>query len=198
MTSGLAPAIPAICDYRRMGRILGPEASSVALNLDALPRRERYAGVLQSGAPIALYEDEPQEPETPVLRVTRRSVALPLRKFRPLDVLEAEARKCTAELMRLRQGGSVEEVRSATARSTQANWQADMGRSYAGKTTVDWELQCIRVGALAFLSCQGEPFFETFLTHRQGFSISAYAVFRVFQRRFWLSPHPAGVRRGRI
>ena len=62
--------------------------------------------------------------------------------------------------MRLRQGGSVEEVRSATARSTQANWQADMGRSYAGKTTVDWELQCIRVGALAFLSCQGEPFLE--------------------------------------
>jgi hypothetical protein len=146
--------------YRRMGRILGLEASSVALNLDALPRRERYAGVLQSGAPIALYEDEPQEPETPILRVTRRSVALPLRRLRPLDVLEAEARKCTAELMRLRQGGSVEEVRSATARSTQANWQADMGRSYAGKTTVDWELQCIRVGALAFLSCQGEPFLE--------------------------------------
>ena len=79
--------------YRRMGRILGLEASSVALNLDALPRRERYVGVLQSGAPIALYEDEPQEPETPILRVTRRSVALPLRKLRPLDVLEAEAKK---------------------------------------------------------------------------------------------------------
>ncbi len=146
--------------YRRMGRILGLEASSVALNLDTLPRKERYTGVLQSGAPIALYEDEPQEPEIPVLRVARRNVALPLREFRPLDVLEAEAKDRTAELMGLRQNGSVEEVRAATARSTQANWQADMGRSYAGKTTVDWELQCIRVGPLALLSCQGEPFLE--------------------------------------
>jgi hypothetical protein len=146
--------------YRRMGRILGLEASSVALNIDPLPRRERYVGVLQSGAPIALYEDEPQEPEAPVLRMATRAVALPLRKLRPLDVLEAEAKRWREELMRLRQSGSVEQVRAATARSTQANWQADMGRSYEGKVTVDWELQCIRVGSLAFLSCQGEPFLE--------------------------------------
>src|ERR1700730_16781051 len=35
-----------------------------------------------------------------------------------------------------------------------------MGRLYAGQTTVDWELQCIRIGHLALLSCQGEPFLE--------------------------------------
>ena len=62
--------------------------------------------------------------------------------------------------MRVRESGTVEEIRAATARSTQANWQADMGRSYAEKTTVDWEMQCIRVGSVAFLSCQGEPFLE--------------------------------------
>ncbi len=146
--------------YRRMGRILGLEASSVAMNLDTLPRRERYVEVLQSGAPIALYEDEPQEPEMPKLRVARRAVALPLRKLRPLDELEAEAKKYVGELMRLRQDGNAEEVRAATARSTQANSRADMTRLYAGKTTVDWELQCIRIGPLAFLSCQGEPFLE--------------------------------------
>jgi hypothetical protein len=146
--------------YRRMGRILGLEASSVAMNIDTLPRRERYVGILQSGAPIALYEDEPQEPETPILRVARRTVALPLRKLRPLDELEAEVKKYGAELMRLRQSANVEEVRAATARSTQANSRADMARLYARKTTVDWELQCIRVGSLAFLSCQGEPFLE--------------------------------------
>ncbi len=146
--------------YRRMGRILGLEASSIALNIDPLPRRERYTGVLQSGAPIALYADEPQEPEVPVLRMATRALALPLRKLRPLDALEAEAKSSREQLMHLRQNGSVEEVRAATARSTQANWQADMGRLYAGKTTVDWELQCIRVGSLAFLSCQGEPFLE--------------------------------------
>jgi hypothetical protein len=146
--------------YRRAGQVLGLEAASVALNLDALPRRQRFAGVLQSGAPIALYEDDPQESEAPVLRVMRRVVPLPLRRLRPLEVLEAEAKKCREELMQLRQRGAVEEVRAATARSTQANWQADMGKSYAGKTTADWDLQCIRIGPLALLSCQGEPFLE--------------------------------------
>jgi Neutral/alkaline non-lysosomal ceramidase, N-terminal len=146
--------------YRRMGRILGLEASSVALNMDTLPRRERYVGVLQSGAPIGLYVDEPVEPEAPVLRMATRTLALPLRKLRPLDELETQAKQSREELMRARESGTVEQVRAATARFTQANWQADMGRSYAGKTTVDWEIQCIRVGSVAFLSCQGEPFLE--------------------------------------
>ncbi len=146
--------------YRRAGKVLGLEAASVAVNLDTLPRRQQFAGVLQSGAPIALYEDEPQEPAAPVLRVMRRSVPLPLRKLRPLEALEAEAKKCREDLMDLRQRGAVEEVRAATARSTQANWQADMAKSYAGKTTANWDLQCIRIGPLALLSCQGEPFLE--------------------------------------
>jgi hypothetical protein len=146
--------------YRRMGRILGLEAASVAMNIDTLPRRERFIGVLQSGAPIALYEDEPQEPEAPILRVESRTVALPLRKLRPLDDLEAEAKEYSAELMRLRPSANTEELRAATARSTQANSRADMARLYGGKATVGWELQCIRVGSLAFLSCPGEPFLE--------------------------------------
>jgi len=130
------------------------------MNIDTLPRRERFIGVLQSGAPIALYEDEPQEPEAPILRVESRTVALPLRKLRPLDDLEAEAKEYSAELMRLRPSANTEELRAATARSTQANSRADMARLYGGKATVGWELQCIRVGSLAFLSCPGEPFLE--------------------------------------
>jgi hypothetical protein len=146
--------------YRRMGRILGLEAASVAMNLDTLPRRERFVGVLQSGAPIALYHEEPQEPDTPILRATRRKVALPLRKLQPLGELEREAAKLKEQLQSLRSAGNVEELRAASARSTQANWRADMAKLYAGKTAVDWELQCIRVGSLALLSCQGEPFLE--------------------------------------
>jgi len=74
-----------------MGTILGLEASKVALNMETLPRRERYVSVLQSGAPIALYEDEAVEPEVPKLRVARRTIKLPLRKLRPVKELEEEA-----------------------------------------------------------------------------------------------------------
>lgn len=146
--------------YRRLGAILGLEASRVALNMEARPRHEQYRGVLQSGAGIALYDDEAYEPEVPVLRVARRVLAMPVKRFRPVDELEAEAETCRAELMRLRREGAEHEVRAATARATQAGWHASNARLYAGKETVDWQLQCIRIGSIALLSSQGEPFIE--------------------------------------
>jgi neutral ceramidase len=147
--------------YRRMGAILGLEAAKIALSMDTLPRRERYLGVLQSGAPIALYAEDPHEPGPVVVRATCRNLPLPLRKLRPLEEVEAETETYRAELMRLRQKGSGDEIRGATARFTQANWYADMVKQYAGQSAVEWEVQCIRVGPIAFVSSRGEPFTET-------------------------------------
>ncbi len=144
--------------YRRAGTILGLEVAKVALNLVTLPRRECYIGVLQSGAPIALYEKEVLEPEITRLRITYGTVSMPLRKLRPIPQLEAEARKCLADLEQAQSANNPDRVRMARARLTQANWQADMARSYAGKSSVDWELQCIRFGTVALLSTRGEPF----------------------------------------
>ncbi len=96
-----------------------------------------------------------------MLRVARRTIALPLKQFRPPGQVEAEAEAHRAELLRLRREGTEEEIRAATARATQAGWQATLARTYAGKTTVDLEIQCIRIGSVALLSSQGEPFIET-------------------------------------
>jgi hypothetical protein len=147
--------------YRRAGTILGLEAAKIALNLETLPRRERFVGVLQSGAPIALYAEEPQEPASAILRAKSREVALPLRELRPIAEAESNAEKLNAELLILRKEGNLEEIRAATARSTQANWYADMVRQYGGKKEIGWEVQCIRVGPVAFVSTRGEPFTET-------------------------------------
>jgi neutral ceramidase len=147
--------------YRRMGAILGLEAAKIALSMDTLPRHERYLGVLQSGAPIALYAEDQHEPGPVVVRATRRNLPLPLRKLRPLEEVEAETETYRGELMGLRQKGGIEEIRAATARFTQASWYAEMVKQYAGKSAVDWEVQCIRVGPVAFISSRGEPFTET-------------------------------------
>jgi hypothetical protein len=149
--------------YRRVGAILGLEAAKVALNLDTLPRDERYVGVLQSGAPIALYSEELKQPVTPALRMLRRLVSLPLRALRPLAELESEAESCRDDLVRLRGEGSLEELRTATAKSTQANWKVDMASEYSGTSNVDWEIQCIRLGSVALVSFPGEPFIGTSL-----------------------------------
>lgn len=146
--------------YRALGRSLGLEAARVAYGLETLPRREKYLGVQQSGAAIALYEDEPVEPDPPALRMITRDITLPLRAFDPPEPLEAEAARLRAELARLRVSGTEAEIREATARATQAGWAANAARAYHGKKELPWQMQGIRIGGVALLSVQGEPFVE--------------------------------------
>jgi len=146
--------------YRWLGQRLGLAASETALSIETLPKRERYLGVLQSGAAIALYEDEPVEPAVPKLRMLTRMIQLPVRQFGAPEQAEAEARAAQEALDRARREGSEDELRAATARYTQANWRAGAAREFFGKNTVDRQMQAIRIGDIALLSVEGEPFTE--------------------------------------
>jgi hypothetical protein len=146
--------------YRRLGQILGLEASRIALNLDTLPREERLVGVQQSGAPIGIYEDIPREPETPLLAVRSRFLDLPLKQWPAPDQMEAELALLQHQVERLRAGGHPEELRAVTARATQLNMRVEMARMHHGKTHVPWQLQGIRIGSVALAAVPGEPFIE--------------------------------------
>lgn len=146
--------------YRRIGESIGLEAARVAHSLETLPRHEKFLRVQQSGAAIAIYEDEPVEPPAPVLRVITRDIQMPLRQFGDPEPLEAEAVRLRAELNRLRGEGTEGEIREATARATQAGWAAGAARQYYNKTSVPWQMMGIRIGDTALLSVQGEPFVE--------------------------------------
>lgn len=146
--------------YRRLGTLLGLEASKIAIGIETRPRQERLTGVLESGTAIALYEDEAAEPEPSVLVVRSRFLPLPLRSFPPPQELEVEAEKMRHELARLRKEGGEEEIRAATSRATQAGMRAERSRLYYGRTHLDWQLQGIRIGSIALLSIPGEPFIE--------------------------------------
>lgn len=146
--------------YHRLGSILGLESSRITLEIETLPRRERYKGIMQSGTAIALYDDEACEPQVPVLRVAQISVPMPAKKFASPEKLEMEAATYRTELARLRKGGSDDEVRAVTALATQAGWRAEYARLYSGSETITLEMQCIRIGNIALLSVPGEPFIE--------------------------------------
>lgn len=150
--------------YRRLGKIVGLEASRIALEIETLPRRERFLGVMPSGAPIALYDDEPILADPPLFRMAQRRIQLPARTFRPPEELEAEAESLVAQMNRLRREGTEDELRLATAKATQAGWRAGNARLYYGKEWIEWEMQCIRIGPIALLSVAGEPFIE--IAHR--------------------------------
>ena len=147
--------------YRRLGTILGLEAARVACGLETLPREERLIGVMPSGAPIALYDDAPVEPEPPRLRVVQRTIQLPAREFRAPSELEAEAAALRAEMNRLRGQGNTDQIRLATAKATQAGWRAENARRYYGMKTIPWELMAICIGSVALVSTPGEPFTQT-------------------------------------
>jgi hypothetical protein len=147
--------------YRRLGTLLGLEAAGIALGLETLPHRERLTGVMQSGAAIALYEDEPVEPESPVLDVRSRNLRLPVRQFAAPQKLEAQAEARRQELTRLRASGTEAEIRAATARATQAGWRADNARLYYGRDSIECRMQVLRVGPAALLSVEGDLFTET-------------------------------------
>ncbi|MBY0502259.1 MAG: neutral/alkaline non-lysosomal ceramidase N-terminal domain-containing protein [Bryobacteraceae bacterium] len=147
--------------YRRLGRILGLEAAKVALNLDTLPREAKFTGLQPSGATIALFEDLPREPAEPFLAVRSRYLQLPLKTFPHPDEAEAEAVSLRAQVAHLRQHGTEDEIRAATAQATQAGMRADRARLYHGRTHIDWQLQAMRLGNIALIAIPGEPFAET-------------------------------------
>ena len=146
--------------YRKLGRLLGLEASKLALGIETLPRREKLVGVQESGATIALFEDEAVEPEAAALNVLSRFLQLPLKQSSSPEVAEAEAGRLREELNRLRREGTEAEIRMATAMATQAGMRADRAHLYHGKTHIDWQLQGIRLGPVAMICIPGEPFTE--------------------------------------
>ena len=146
--------------YRRLGLMLGLEAAKVATSIETLPREEHLQGVMPSGAPIALYEDSPKEPDQQSLRVIWRTLKLPLKARRPPEELEAEAEAARQELEDRREHGTEDEIRAATSRATQAGWRADYARLYYGKSHIEWPMQGIRIGPVALLAIAGEPFTE--------------------------------------
>lgn len=146
---------------RRLGHMLGLEAAKIATGIETMERRERYLGVMQSGAAIALYADEAQEPLDQTLSIVTRTVNLPAKKFGPPEELETQAEVFRREVARLRRESPEEsQLRAAVARATQAGWRAQNARQYHGRSTIPLEMQCIRIGDAALLSVPGEPFIE--------------------------------------
>jgi hypothetical protein len=84
----------------------------------------------------------------------------PLKQFEAPEKLEAEPLELRDEMASARGEGAEEALRAATARYTQANWRAGAAREFFGKRTIARQMQAIRIGEIALLSIEGEPFTE--------------------------------------
>jgi hypothetical protein len=146
--------------YRRLGAILGHEAARVALGLATVPRRERLAKVVESGAPLGIYADEPAGEPDGVLRVATRPVTLGVREYPPVADLDAEARRLAARLAELRARADEEELQAAVGMARRARMLADKAAQYDGRRDVTAEFHGLRLGPAALVAFPGEPFAE--------------------------------------
>jgi hypothetical protein len=115
---------------------------------------------MESGATIALYDEQPEATPEPVLRILSRVLRLPANRFSPVAELERELGSRRDDLERARRNGDRAEIRTATARATRALMRAQRAKVVEGKTHIDRQMQGIRIGPVALISIQDEPFVE--------------------------------------
>lgn len=162
-------------EYRRLGTILGLEASRVWLETSTRPKQDRYEGTLESGAPLAIYTDDYLEEPDRTIRVATRTMSLPLRKLPPPDEMQAAFEANLKELNHLRAtNGDPEQIRLVTMRCKRTAMRAELARTVQDRTHQQLEAQAIAVGKdIAIVAVPGEPFVEIGMDVRRG---SPYAT----------------------
>lgn len=146
--------------YKRLGAILGHEAAKLWWKADPVPTREHYLGTLESGAPLAIFEDRPLEPASQALRFTRASIDLPIKEIGDPDELAAKLAEHTSELERLRStGGSDDDIRTVTMLAKRASMRSDLARRLVDTDTWPVDVHVTAIGDdIALLGMAAEPF----------------------------------------
>jgi hypothetical protein len=124
--------------------------------------------VLESGAPLVIYADEPVAEPDGTLRVATRRVVLQLSDFGAVDALVAEAARLAAELEDVRRGGDRVAIQAVMGAAKRAHMAMAKAQQYAGQTQVEAELHGIRIGDIALVGFPGEPFAEIGVAVKEG------------------------------
>jgi neutral ceramidase len=156
--------------YKRLGTILGLEASRLWWESAPVTTTETYTGTLESGAPLAQYDDQPQDDVPAAVRVVQRVVELPARKAEDATALEAAVEEHIDNLARLRaEGGSDDDIRRETMSLKRAGMRARLHRRLEGRTTMPVEVYVTAIGDdIALLSVSIEMFAGTGLAIKAG------------------------------
>ncbi|MGB3307312.1 MAG: neutral/alkaline non-lysosomal ceramidase N-terminal domain-containing protein [Thermomicrobiales bacterium] len=146
--------------YKRLGTILGLEAAKLWLEADPVPTCERYVGTLESGAPLARYEDTPlPDRETPI-RVAKTIAQLPMKEPGDEAALKAELDTHNQNLAALRESGaSADEIRQVTMKAKRASMRHILAQHINQQEAWPVEIYATAIGDdIALLGMSVEPF----------------------------------------
>ena len=146
----------------RMGTRLGAAAVEVFLGLRTRPVRRRFDRIVESGAPLGIWADDPLPDRPPQVKVMERPIEMPLRETAPPEQAEAEAEQLSQRFLELRASGAPEsEALDARYRARRALIGAAWAKLCRGRAALPTALHGIRIDNLALVGFPGEPFAET-------------------------------------
>ncbi len=145
----------------RMGTRLGAEAAKVFTRIRTLPTRRRFDRIVESGAPLGIWVDDPLSRSEPLVRVIDRSIEMPVRPTTPPGEAEAEAEHLSRRFLDLQASGADEsEVLDARYRARRALIRAAWAKLCGGRSTLETSLHGIRIDDMVLIGFPGEPFSE--------------------------------------
>lgn len=158
----------------KIGRRLAADAASTLLALEPAPYEESFSHVVESGAPLGLW-NRTYLPDSPIkLAVRTVTVALPVRVFEPIESLERKAAQTRLEFLGLDRGrSSPEHFADLHFRARRADMLLGMAKRAQGTASVPIEIRAIRIGDAVFVTAPMELFAATGKAIRQA---SPFAV----------------------
>ena len=145
----------------RMGTRLGAEAAKVFTRIRTRRTRRRFDRIVESGAPLGMWVDDPLPDREPVVRVIERPIEMPVRRTTPPREAQAEAEQLSRRFLDLQASGAPQaEVLDARYRARRALISAAWARLCGGRSSLDTTLHGIRVDDVALVGFPGEPFSE--------------------------------------
>jgi len=145
----------------RMGTMLGAEAAKVFTGIRTRPTQKRFAGIVESGAPLGIWEDEPLPDREPLIKVIDRKITMPVRPTDPHGAT-TQAEELSRRFLELEESGAPQEkVLEARYRARRALITAAWAKLCGGRTHLPTTLHGIRMDSVALVGFPGEPFAET-------------------------------------
>ena len=145
----------------RMGTRLGAEATKVFTRIRTRPTRRRFDRIVESGAPLGIWADDPLPDREPLVRVVERPIVMPVRPTAPPREAEMEAEQLSQHFLALQASGAPrKEVLEARYRARRSLIKAAWARLCGGKSSLDTSLHGIRIDDVVLIGFPGEPFSE--------------------------------------
>lgn len=154
--------------YHRIGHIIGHEAAKVAWSIRTRAGEKRFAGVVESGAPLGLFAWSKPEVQKAGLVVFERPVTVPTKQTRPVAELESEFAAQKERIQRLREEGAGDEaIQDASFVARRLGIQVELARRVEGRSELAIPVQVIATPNVAFLAAPVEIFSKTGRTLKQ-------------------------------